>query len=205
MIADAHADPHSSAKLNRFLRTPKIDPIAGIAHHLVAPCPASDSHPVSDTPFESQKLVESETLIVRSRTRLRPDLAKLRYFAGRSTPQAFEALVISSITADRHWAYAPAWLCTELERTENAQADWRFLAGICRELWGDFVADSALFFGDTGIIEAEVPWNERTILLGVHTRRTPEATCGLDLSSASICDTLRSQPVRGKANATSNP
>jgi RNA polymerase sigma factor (TIGR02999 family) len=43
-------------------------------------------------------------------------LVKLRYFAGLTIPQAAEALGISSTTADRHWAYARAWLHTELSR-----------------------------------------------------------------------------------------
>jgi len=49
-----------------FADTPKEDPIAGMAHHFVAPCPASDSHQVSGPPFESQKLVESGTLHLRN-------------------------------------------------------------------------------------------------------------------------------------------
>ena len=41
-------------------------------------------------------------------------LVKLRYFAGLTLPQAAEALGISSRTVDRLWAYAKAWLHTEL-------------------------------------------------------------------------------------------
>lgn len=43
-------------------------------------------------------------------------LVKLRYFAGLTIPQAAEALGISSTTADRHWAYARAWLHAELKK-----------------------------------------------------------------------------------------
>ena len=43
-------------------------------------------------------------------------LVKLRYFAGLTIPQAAQALGISSTTAERHWAYARAWLHTELSR-----------------------------------------------------------------------------------------
>jgi RNA polymerase sigma factor (TIGR02999 family) len=43
-------------------------------------------------------------------------LVKLRYFAGLTIPQAAQALGISSTTADRHWAYARAWLHVELSR-----------------------------------------------------------------------------------------
>jgi RNA polymerase sigma factor (TIGR02999 family) len=37
-------------------------------------------------------------------------LVKLRFFAGLTIAQAAEALDISVATADRHWAYARAWL-----------------------------------------------------------------------------------------------
>jgi RNA polymerase sigma factor (TIGR02999 family) len=42
------------------------------------------------------------------------DLVKLRYFAGLPLDQAAAALGISTATAYRHWAYARAWLCSEL-------------------------------------------------------------------------------------------
>jgi RNA polymerase sigma factor (sigma-70 family) len=45
-------------------------------------------------------------------------LVKLRYFAGLTIPEAAAALGISSTTADRHWAYARAWLHAELARGE---------------------------------------------------------------------------------------
>jgi RNA polymerase sigma factor (TIGR02999 family) len=37
-------------------------------------------------------------------------LVELRYFAGLTGEQAAEVLGISPSTADRHWAYARAWL-----------------------------------------------------------------------------------------------
>ena len=42
------------------------------------------------------------------------ELVKLRYFAGLSLDQAAEAIGISTATAYRHWAYARAWLHSEL-------------------------------------------------------------------------------------------
>jgi RNA polymerase sigma factor (TIGR02999 family) len=42
------------------------------------------------------------------------NLVKLRYFAGLALDQAAAALQISTATAYRHWAYARAWLHTEL-------------------------------------------------------------------------------------------
>jgi RNA polymerase sigma factor (TIGR02999 family) len=43
---------------------------------------------------------------------LKARLVELRYFAGLTNDQAAEVLDISSTTADRHWAYARAWLQT---------------------------------------------------------------------------------------------
>jgi RNA polymerase sigma factor (TIGR02999 family) len=42
------------------------------------------------------------------------DLVKLRYFAGLTLDEAATALGISGATAYRHWAFARAWLRTEL-------------------------------------------------------------------------------------------
>ncbi len=41
-------------------------------------------------------------------------LVELRYFAGLTGDQAAEALGIAPSTADRHWAYARAWLRAEI-------------------------------------------------------------------------------------------
>ncbi len=42
------------------------------------------------------------------------ELVKLRYFAGLKIHESAEILGISTATADRHWAYARAWLQTEI-------------------------------------------------------------------------------------------
>lgn len=41
-------------------------------------------------------------------------LVKLRYFAGLTMPQAAAAAGVSLATAERHWAFAKAWLYSEL-------------------------------------------------------------------------------------------
>ena len=46
--------------------------------------------------------------------RLAGELVKLRYFAGLALDQAAAALGVSPATAYRHWAYARAWLSSEL-------------------------------------------------------------------------------------------
>ena len=42
-------------------------------------------------------------------------LVKLRYFAGLTIEEAAAALGIGTSTADRHWAFARAWLYREME------------------------------------------------------------------------------------------
>jgi RNA polymerase sigma factor (TIGR02999 family) len=42
-------------------------------------------------------------------------IVKLRYFAGQTVEEAARSLDISVRTANRHWAYAKAWLFRELK------------------------------------------------------------------------------------------
>jgi RNA polymerase sigma factor (TIGR02999 family) len=48
------------------------------------------------------------------------ELVKLRFFVGCTIDQAAELLGISTTTADRYWAYARAWLKTEMETGNSA-------------------------------------------------------------------------------------
>ncbi len=41
-------------------------------------------------------------------------LVELRFFAGLTMPEVAEVLGVSLATAERHWAYAKAWLLVEL-------------------------------------------------------------------------------------------
>jgi DNA-directed RNA polymerase specialized sigma24 family protein len=45
-------------------------------------------------------------------------LVALRFFAGLTQAEAAEALGLARRTADRHWAYARAWLYERLRRDE---------------------------------------------------------------------------------------
>lgn len=56
------------------------------------------------------------------------ELVKLRYFAGLKADQAAEALGISPSTADRHWAYARAWL----RRAMSSAGDEPRASAICQ-------------------------------------------------------------------------
>jgi RNA polymerase sigma factor (TIGR02999 family) len=57
---------------------------------------------------------------------LEPEVAKvveLRYFAGLTAEQAAETLGISLRTANRHWAFAKAWLYQELREASPDEAE----------------------------------------------------------------------------------
>lgn len=49
-------------------------------------------------------------------------LVELRYFGGLTIAEAAEAMQISTATANRHWAYARAWLQTEIQSTAESWA-----------------------------------------------------------------------------------
>lgn len=47
------------------------------------------------------------------------ELVKLRYFAGLTLEQAGQVLKVTRRTADRHWAYARAWLYNEMAKGDT--------------------------------------------------------------------------------------
>ena len=49
----------------------------------------------------------------------RAQIVKLRYFAGLSRKDVAEVLNLSEQTVTRHWVYAKAWLCEEIERMQS--------------------------------------------------------------------------------------
>lgn len=68
------------------------------------------------TPDELLSLDEALTGLSRHDP-LSAQLVQLRYFAGLSLEQAARALGIATATAYRHWAFARAWLHTQLDPT----------------------------------------------------------------------------------------
>ena len=50
---------------------------------------------------------------------MKGELVKLRFFAGLTVEQAAAVLGISRATAERHWAFARAWLYSELSMGES--------------------------------------------------------------------------------------
>jgi RNA polymerase sigma factor (TIGR02999 family) len=68
---------------------------------------------------DDDKLLLLEEALVRltQQDQIKAELVKLRYFAGLTTKEAAALLNISTATADRYWAYARAWLQTEMDAT----------------------------------------------------------------------------------------
>lgn len=71
-------------------------------------------HPAARRPEKLLELDEALTKLEQQDMQ-KAQLIKLRFFAGLTTHQAAAALGISPATADRHWAFARAWLKTEME------------------------------------------------------------------------------------------
>ena len=71
--------------------------------------------PVTPPPEELLALDEALARLATADPR-RAELVRLRYFAGLTLEQAAELLGISRATADRHWAFARAWLYDAMTR-----------------------------------------------------------------------------------------
>jgi RNA polymerase sigma factor (TIGR02999 family) len=77
---------------------------------------------VHDPPDELLALDEALAELAREHPE-KARLVNLRYFAGLTHAEAAEALGISVSTADRHWAYARAWLYRRMaEAAGNGEA-----------------------------------------------------------------------------------
>jgi len=67
-----------------------------------------------DTPAEDLLALDEALQLLAADDKLSADLVQLRFFAGLTLGEAAEALGVSRRTADRHWAYARAWLFDRL-------------------------------------------------------------------------------------------
>jgi RNA polymerase sigma factor (TIGR02999 family) len=72
------------------------------------------NHPAANRP---EKLLELDEAIEKlgQQDAVKAELVKLRFFAGMTAKDAASVLNISSATAERYWAYARAWLHTEMQ------------------------------------------------------------------------------------------
>ena len=75
-----------------------------------------DNLPVSMT--EDQRLLELDAALEEfaQHEPQKAELVRLRYFAGLKINEAAQLLGISTATADRHWAYARAWLQNAVQK-----------------------------------------------------------------------------------------
>ena len=73
---------------------------------------------VSEPPDELIALDEALTKLAKEQPK-KAQLVNLRYFGGLTHEEAAQALGISISTADRHWAYARAWLYRHMSSDEN--------------------------------------------------------------------------------------
>lgn len=72
------------------------------------------NHPAAEQP---QKLLELDEALQKltQQDNVKAELVKLRFFAGLTVKDAAAVLDISTATAERYWAYARAWLHTEMQ------------------------------------------------------------------------------------------
>jgi RNA polymerase sigma factor (TIGR02999 family) len=71
-----------------------------------------------DTPDEDLLAVDEALQQLAADDKLCADLVQLRFFAGLSLGEAAQALGMPRRTAERHWAYARAWLFDRLRGRE---------------------------------------------------------------------------------------
>jgi len=71
-----------------------------------------------DTPAEDLLALDEALQQLAADDKPCADLVQLRYFAGLTLGEAAEALSLPRRTADRHWAYARAWLFDRLRDQE---------------------------------------------------------------------------------------
>jgi RNA polymerase sigma factor (TIGR02999 family) len=77
---------------------------------------------VNDPPDELVALDEALTRLAEEHPE-RARLVNLRYFGGLTHVEAAAAMGVSVSTADRHWAYARAWLYRQMASTEERRSE----------------------------------------------------------------------------------
>lgn len=77
----------------------------------------------SDTRSDELLAIDEALGLLAAHDSVCAELVKLRFFAGLSQKEAAEALGLARRTADRHWAYARAWLYDKLKEQEGVDGD----------------------------------------------------------------------------------
>jgi len=74
-----------------------------------------DQDPMAGDDLSAELLdLDSALMKLAAEDSTKAELVKLRFYAGLTLEEAAQMLDISPATADRHWAYARAWLYNEL-------------------------------------------------------------------------------------------
>ena len=80
--------------------------------------PLAEFHRITESPQDVLDLDGALTRLA-AREPAKAQLVQLRFFAGLSTPEAAAALGVSVATAERWWAFARAWLFSELQSRDE--------------------------------------------------------------------------------------
>jgi len=83
----------------------------------------ADAEPAIEPTAEEILAVDEALTRFGSEDPAAAELVKLRYFVGLSIEEAAEALGVSRATANRHWAYAKAWLRCEIGRPDDRASE----------------------------------------------------------------------------------
>lgn len=77
--------------------------------------PLDDVHPESREPDARLLAIDEALSKFALQDPMKAELVKLRYFVGLTNAEAARLLGVSEATAERHWAYARAWLHREIK------------------------------------------------------------------------------------------
>lgn len=69
-----------------------------------------------DSPIDDLLALDEALALLDHEDHLKAELVKLRFFAGLTLEEAGQMLGVSPATADRHWAFARAWLYRQIHR-----------------------------------------------------------------------------------------
>ena len=77
--------------------------------------------PAINPPGDDLLALDEALAALETKDKLKADVVKLRFFAGLTISETAAALGISASTVDNYWAYARAWLRTQLVADDDSQ------------------------------------------------------------------------------------
>ena len=76
--------------------------------------------PAAPPPDGDLLALDEALAVLEAKDKLKADVVKLRFFAGLTVPQTAAVLGISASTVDNYWAYARAWLRTQIAAADDS-------------------------------------------------------------------------------------